>query len=91
MPVVAVEGRAGSLAPVLGHLVADELEIDYIDRLLLAQIAKRVGSTVQALAESERRPTGVVERLAGSLDRRTPAVVGVTSWSFCSVAPAVRS
>ena len=69
MPVVAVEGRAGSLAPVLGHLVADELEIDYIDRLLLAQIAKRVGSTVQALAESERRPTGVVERPAGLVQR----------------------
>ena len=69
MPVVAIEGRAGSLAPELGHLVADELQIDCIDRLLLAQIARRVGSTVQALAESERRPTGVVERLAGLVQR----------------------
>ena len=38
MPVVAIEGRAGSLAPELGHLVADELKIDFVDRLLLAEI-----------------------------------------------------
>ncbi len=69
MPVVAIEGRAGSLAPELGHLVADELKIDFVDRLLLAEIARKVGSTVQALAESERRPTGVVERLAGLVQR----------------------
>ncbi len=69
MPVVAIEGRAGSLAPALGRIVAKELDVDFVDRLLLAEIARRVGSTVQALAESERRQVGVVERLASLVQR----------------------
>ncbi|NQW18131.1 MAG: cytidylate kinase-like family protein [Chloroflexi bacterium] len=69
MPVIAIEGRAGSLAPNLAHLIADQLEIDCIDRLLLAEIARKVGSTVQALSETERRPISVVDRLAGLVQR----------------------
>jgi cytidylate kinase len=69
MPVVAIEGRAGSLAPDLAHLVADQLEIDSIDRLMLAEIARKVGATVQAISETERRPTGVVNRLAALVQR----------------------
>ena len=69
MPVVAIEGRAGSLAPDLAHVVADRLEIDSIDRLMLAEIARKVGATVQAVSQSERRPTGVVDRLAGLVQR----------------------
>ena len=69
MPVVAIEGRAGALAPDLAHLVADRLEIDSIDRLMLAEIARKVGATVQAVSQSERRPTSVVDRLAGLVQR----------------------
>ncbi len=69
MPVVAIEGRHGSEAREIGRRVALTLEIDFVDRLLLAEIARRVGSTVQAVAESEQQPTRVVDRLARLVQR----------------------
>ena len=78
MPVVAIEGRVGSLAPDVGHLVAARLGADFVDRLLLAEIARRVGSTVQAVAETERRSTRLVDRLARLVQRmmESSAVAG---------------
>ena len=55
MSVITIEGRAGAGAPDVGKLVARELDIDFVDRLILAEIARRVGSTVGALADQERR------------------------------------
>jgi cytidylate kinase len=49
--------------------VAKELGLDYVDRLLLAQIAKRVGSTVEALVETERRAPTLVDRAARLIQR----------------------
>jgi len=69
MTVITIEGRAGSGAPEIGRLVAKELGLDYVDRLLLAQIAKRVGSTVEALVQSERRAPGIVDRFARLIKR----------------------
>lgn len=69
MTVITIEGRAGSGAPEIGRLVAKEMGLDYVDRLLLAQIAKRVGSTVEALVENERRAPGIVDRFARLIQR----------------------
>lgn len=69
MPVIAIEGRVGSYAPDVGRLVARELKIDFVDRLLLAEVARRAGSTVQAVAETEARPSRLVDRLARLVQR----------------------
>ncbi|MBI4220591.1 MAG: cytidylate kinase family protein, partial [Chloroflexi bacterium] len=69
MTVITIEGRAGSGAPDLGRIVAKELGLDYVDRLLLAEIGKRVGSTVEALVETERRAPGMVDRFARLIQR----------------------
>ncbi|MBI2965731.1 MAG: cytidylate kinase-like family protein [Chloroflexi bacterium] len=69
MTVITIEGRTGSGAPDIGRVVAKELGLDYVDRLLLAQIAKRVGSTVEALVETERRAPTVVDRVARLIQR----------------------
>ena len=69
MPIITVEGRVGAGAPDLGRLVARELEIDFVDRLILAQIARRVNATMRALVDQERRVPSLVNRLALRVQR----------------------
>ncbi len=69
MTVITIEGRAGAGAPDVGRIVARELDIDFVDRLILAEIARRVGSTVGALADQERKVPSFVNRLAQSVQR----------------------
>ena len=66
---ITIEGRAGGGAPDAGRIVAREMNLDFVDRLLLADIAKRVGSTVGALADSERRVPTVGSRMAQAVQR----------------------
>jgi cytidylate kinase len=44
--------------------VARQLGYDYVDRLILAEAARRLGATVEAVADKERRPLSLGERLA---------------------------
>ena len=67
--VITIEGRSGAGAPDLGRIVARELGIDFVDRLILAEIARRVGSTVGALASQELRVPTFVNRLTQAVQR----------------------
>lgn len=67
--VITIEARTGGGAPDLGRIVARELGFDFVDRLLLADIAKRVGATVGALADLERRVPSLAERMAQTVQR----------------------
>ena len=69
MPIITVEGRVGAGAPGLGRLVARELGIDFVDRLILAQIARRVNATMRALVDQERRVPSLANRLAMRVQR----------------------
>ncbi len=69
MPIITVEGRVGAGAPDLGRLVARELDIDFVDRLILAQVARRVNATMRALVDQERRVPSLVNRLAMRVQR----------------------
>ncbi len=69
MPVITIEGRIGSGTTEVGRAVARELGIDYVDRLMLADIARRVGTTVEALADSERRVPSRASRFAYLIQR----------------------
>ena len=50
MPTIAFEGRHCSGQREPGRLVAKELGFDFVDRIMLAEIAKKVGSTVEAVS-----------------------------------------
>ncbi|MEX0761639.1 MAG: cytidylate kinase-like family protein [Dehalococcoidia bacterium] len=69
MSVITIEGRVGAGAPEIGRIVAQEMDLDFVDRLMLADIAKRVGATVGALADSERRVPTLGGRLAQAVQR----------------------
>lgn len=50
-------------------MVAKEMDLDFVDRLMLADIAKKVGSTVGALADQESRIPSLANRFAQAIQR----------------------
>jgi hypothetical protein len=69
MTVIAIEGRAGSGVVDVARVVARELDLDFGDRLLLAEIARWVGATVEAVQDSTLRLPGRGERIIGLVQR----------------------
>ncbi len=64
MAVVAFDGPIGAGGNEVGALAARLLNADYVDRLILAQAAKRIGSTVEVLEIKEQRRVPMRDRLA---------------------------
>ena len=63
MAVVTFNGTIGVGAYELGGLTARLLNADYVDRLILAEAAKRIGSTVAVLEIKEKRNLQLRDRL----------------------------
>lgn len=63
MTVITINGQIGSGGPEIGAAVAQRLHMDYIDRLILAEAAKRLSATVEALAQREQRTLTLNERI----------------------------
>jgi len=53
----------------VGRLVAKALDLDFVDRLLLAEIGRRVGATVEAVQDSERRLPSRGDRFISFIQR----------------------
>lgn len=67
MPVVTVSGWLGSGALEMGRLVAQRLDIDYVDQELLLDAARRLGVPLEAMAERDERCASFGQRLAATL------------------------
>ena len=65
MPIITVTGLIGSGAVEVGGEVASRLGIDYIDRAILAEAARKIGTTEAAVAERTERPPSLGDRVAG--------------------------
>ena len=63
MPVITINGPIGSGSFEVGQMVAERLGIDYVDRMVLAQAARRIGSPMASLVEKEQRIIRFRERL----------------------------
>jgi cytidylate kinase len=63
MPVITINGPIGSGPIEVGQMVAQTLDINYVDRMVFAEAAKLVGSPVGALIEKEQRVIRFPERL----------------------------
>ena len=79
MAVVTLGGLTGGGGRLLGPKVAERLGADYVDRLILADAARQMGATVEALHQREERPVSRGERFSGMLQRilERSAVAGV--------------
>lgn len=69
MAIVTLDGQIGAGAVEVGRIVARKLSIDYYDRLFLAGVAKKVGATVEAVAEKERHLNSLSDRVMGFFGR----------------------
>jgi cytidylate kinase len=65
MPVITITGLIGAGAPEVGADIARKLGIDYVDRLILAEAAKKLGTTVAAVAERTEHAPRLADRFAG--------------------------
>lgn len=63
MTVITLNGQLGGAAREVGLEVARILGIDYVDRILLAEAAKRVGAPISALEEKEEEDQSLGSRL----------------------------
>ena len=55
MTIITLGGLSGGGARTLGPAVARAMDADYVDRLILADVARHVGATVEALHQREER------------------------------------
>ena len=69
MSIITLGGLSGGGARTLGPAVAQALGADYVDRLILADVARHVGATVEALHQREERPPTRGERISRLLQR----------------------
>lgn len=80
MPVITINGVIGSGTLEIGHLVAQNLGINYVDRYIFSEAARLVGSPIGQLIEKEQRVVPFRERVArfmqGVLERSAVAGAG---------------
>src|ERR671914_1543836 len=63
MSVITINGPVGSGAIEVGQLVAQQLSLTYVDRLVLAEAAKLVHAPVGVLLDKEQRVDRFRDRL----------------------------
>ncbi|MBM4405166.1 MAG: cytidylate kinase-like family protein [Chloroflexi bacterium] len=64
MPVVTINGRTGTLMRAVGLDVARLLSADYVDYQIIAEAARRTGTSVEAVVLKDERAARGRERLA---------------------------
>ena len=64
MPVVTFNGPIGAGGNEIGLKVAGILNADYVDRLILSEAAKRIGSSVEVLHMKEQRTVQMRDRIS---------------------------
>ena len=69
MPTIAFEGRHCSGQRDPGRLVAKELGFDFVDRIMLAEIAKKVGSTVEAVSMRKLKKPSIIDVFAKGINQ----------------------
>ena len=69
MPVVTVEGYLGSGYQIIGRKVAEKLKIDFVDRVILSEIAKEMNTHLGEIIDLEKKPDekSIITKLADKL------------------------
>src|SRR4030043_789689 len=68
MPVVTIRGQLGSGVPEIGKEIARMLPGDYVDKEIIENIAQLVGHPVDQVADRERTPLRLVQRIRAALE-----------------------
>lgn len=76
MPVITIRGQYGSWATEIGGLIARKLNIDYVDREIIAGVAERLRMPNQSIEDKEMPPTTLLGRIAEAL-AKIPVDTGI--------------
>ena len=69
MPAITVRGQLGSGVYLVAPEVARIMDVRYVDRQVLSEVAKHLGTTVEEVADIDHVPWGLRERMAKELGR----------------------
>src|SRR5947199_803808 len=58
--VVTIARQFGSGGSEIGHMLAEESELNYVDQGIIDEVARRLGVNVQQVARQDEQTTGVV-------------------------------
>ena len=64
MPVITINGVIGSGTLEVGHMVAQNMGINYVDRYIFSEAARLVGSPIGQMIEKEQRVIPFREKVA---------------------------
>lgn len=67
MPVITIRGQYGGGANEIGELIAGKLNIDYVDREIIAGVAERLRRPNASIAEKEMPPSTLLGRIAEAM------------------------
>jgi cytidylate kinase len=76
MGLITIRGHLGSGAPEIGKLIASRLHIDYVDREIIAEVAKSINWSEESAATKEMPNGSLFGRIVEALGRAYPAVAG---------------
>lgn len=77
MTIVTIRGTLGSGAPEIGNQIAERLHFDYVDREIIADVAKRINWSEESAAAKEMPPGTVLGRIAEALGHNYPIGDGI--------------
>ncbi len=75
MPVITIRGQYGSWSAEIGELIAHKLNIDYVDREIIAGVAERLRRPSTSIAEREMPSSTLMGHIAEALTK-TSYMVG---------------
>lgn len=67
MPIITIRGQYGSWGNEIGELIAHKLNIDYVDREIIAGVAERLRRPNASIAEKEMPPSTLLGRIAEAM------------------------
>jgi hypothetical protein len=67
MPVITIRGQYGSWSAEIGELIARKLNIDYVDREIIAGVAERLRRPSTSIAEKEMPPSTLLGRISEAM------------------------
>ena len=78
MPVITIRGQEASGAPEIGMLVAQELQIDYVDSKIIADVAARLNRhEIEVIKKGNTSPDNFRTCCQGIGDRRRSSFRGL--------------
>ena len=69
MPIITIRGQLGSGAPEIGKLIAEKLHIDYVDRDIIAKVARLLKMHRLDVIAKEMPPSTLSGRIRKALGR----------------------